>query len=289
MTALFVFLRPLGLRLDVAGRKARKAAITILREHDVKISVIDMGNCKDPDELISKHGVERFNVVIKNRKADMEYIMKDFERDYDLSDHRQVVAYVSDVLEYFRLMKSSVEQDVYINMLSAATKVSANAIYAQLGITKAKGQKAPKSPVTDPLIMQLKKPKNNDALNNAREFLLSLIIFSKSVYTKHKDQVTESLFELDVHKQLLSYIKECYETDGIINTYKVTAHFAEDEQSDAYMRILSLDNMPEDAEKAFSDYMKIISVEMQKNLAKNLMESGGDIEKLNELLKRKDQ
>lgn len=274
---------------DNAGRKARKAAIGILREHDVKISVIDMGDCKDPDEFITKNGVDRFNVILKNRKADMEYIMKDFELEYDTADHRQLVSYVSDVLEYFRLIKSSVEQDVYVNMLSAATKVSANAIYSQLGITKAKGQRVPSSPVNDPLIMQLKKPKGNDVLNNAREFLLSLIIFSKSVYTKHKEKLTEDLFENHVHKRLLEYIHQCYETDGIINTYKLTAHFSEDEESESYMRILSLDNMPEDAEKAYSDYMKIITVEMQKNMARNLVETGADLNKLNELLKRQEQ
>ena len=79
----------------------------------------------------------------------------------------------------------------------------------------------------------------------------------------------------------------CYETEGNVSTYKITAHFSDDEDSDEIYRILSLDNRSEDAEKAYQDYMKIINTEMQKNMAKHLAESGGDLEQLNDLLKRK--
>jgi hypothetical protein len=198
-----------------------------------------------------------------------------------------VVAYVDDVIDYLKLINSSVEQDVYVNMLSGITKVSPNAIYAQLGITKVKKGSLQRSQAKDPLILQLKTPKKNNALNNAREFLLSLIIFNKGAYNKHKDSINESLFEDDVHKRLLAFIKQCYEQDGIIGTYKITAHFHDDEESDTIARILALDNRPDDLDKAYGDYMKIISDEMQKNMVKGLIGSDGDLEKLNELLKRK--
>ena len=272
---------------DNAGREARKRAISVLREHNVKISVIDMGAFKDPDEFISKNGVDRFNVILNSRKADMEYIMSDLSKSFDLSNNRDVVAYVDDVLDYLKLIKSSVEQDVYVNMLSGITKVSINALYAQLGISKAKTASGAQTQAKDPLILQLKKPKNNNALTNAREFLLSLIIFNKNVYNKHKDSITDELFDDDIHKKLLSYIKECYETDGAMNAYKITAHFRDDDESNACARILALDNRPDNAEKAYDDYMKIISREMQKNMAKDLMGTAGDLEKLNDLLKRK--
>lgn len=272
---------------DNAGREARKRAITVLREHSVKISVIDMGAYKDPDEFIAKNGVDRFNVVLNGRKADMEYIMSDLAKSYDLSNNRDVVAYVDDVIDYFKLINSSVEQDVYVNMLSAITKVSPNAIYAQLGITKVKSGTKQNSQAKDPLILQLKTPKNNNALNNTREFLLSLIIFNKSAYNKHKDSINESLFEDDIHKRLFAFIKQCYEQDGTVGTFKITAHFQGDDESDTVARILALDNRSEDADKAFGDYMRIINTEMQKNMAKNLMGTDGDLEKLNELLKRK--
>ncbi|MBQ7900952.1 MAG: DNA primase [Clostridia bacterium] len=275
---------------DNAGCEARKRAITSLREYDIKISVIDMGACKDPDELIAKHGVDRFNVILNSRKTDMEFILDYCARGYDLENHRDVVSYIDDVLEYLRLVKSSVEQDVYVNMLSAATRVSATAIYSQLGVSKAKSPASSKGAVTDPLVLQLKKSGRtaNDALNKTREFLLSLIIFNKNVYNKHKDAIGDNLFESDFHKRLLAYIRNCYETEGAVSAYKITAHFDGEEESSECARILSLDNRTDDADKAYADYIKVITAEMQKNKAKNLVEAAsGNLEQLNELLKNR--
>ena len=90
----------------------------MLREYDIKISVIDMGASKDPDEFIKANGVERFKVVLGARKNDMEYVMDYFAAKYDIGNPRDVVDYVSEVIDYLKLIKSSVERDVYVNMLS---------------------------------------------------------------------------------------------------------------------------------------------------------------------------
>ncbi len=275
---------------DNAGREARKRAITSLREYDVKISVIDMGVCKDPDEFIMRHGVDRFNVILKGRKTDMEYVIQSEAANLDIADHRQVVSYTNEVIEYLKLVKSKIEQDVYVSMLSSVSKVSANAIYSQLGVSKAKSAAPAKSVVTDPLVLQLRKSNrtDSDVLNKAREFLLSLIIFNKNVYNKHKDSIAEDLFESDFHRRLLEYIHRSYATDGTVSAFKISAHFKDEDDSTQCARILSLDNRTDNAEKAYADYIKIISAEMQRQLAKNLAESGtADLEQLNRLLKKK--
>ena len=59
---------------------------------------------------------------------------------------------------------------------------------------------------------------------------------------------------------LWNFINQCYEQDGTIGTYKITAHFHDDEESDTIARILALDNRPDDLDKAYGDYMKIISL-----------------------------
>ena len=52
-------------------------------------------------------------------------------------------------------------------------------------------------------------------------------------------------------------------------------------------RILSLDDFGDNTEKAYEDYMKIISSEIKKNEIKALMNSEEDLNKLNEMLKNK--
>lgn len=275
---------------DNAGCMARLRAISMLREYDIKISVIDMGASKDPDEFIKANGVERFKVVLGARKNDMEYVMDYFAAKYDIGNPRDVVDYVSEVIDYLKLIKSSVERDVYVNMLSSRTKVSANAINAQLGMTFAKNS-APAVKVADPLILQLKKsrPSGEDTLNNAREQLLALIIFDKAVYNKHKDEINESIFESEFHIGLLKYIKECYETTHGPTPSQLTAHYSGDEDGAADLaRILSIDIDAESNDKAYADYMRVIAAEMKKKDILALINSNeNNLDELNRMLKNK--
>ncbi|MBQ8526424.1 MAG: DNA primase [Clostridia bacterium] len=275
---------------DNAGCMARLRAITVLREHDIKISVIDMGASKDPDEFIKTNGVDRFKAVAAKRKNDMEYVLDYFGKDYDLKNPQSVVSYTDDVIEYLKLIRSSIEQDVYVNMLSSRTGVSANAIYSQLGISKAK-QPKPAADVkgTDPLVLQLKSTagKKHDILDKTREHLLSLIIFSKAVYNKNKDCITESLFEDEFHIRLLRFVKVCYEEAGSVTPAQITAHFDSEEDNPRAARILSLDNMSDDSAKAYEDYIKIIKSEIKKQSIHRLINSSetDDLSRINNLLK----
>ena len=275
---------------DNAGCKARLRAITVLREYDIKISVIDMGASKDPDEFIKTNGVDRFKAVVAKRKNDMEYVLDYFGKDYDLKNPQSVVAYTDDVIEYLKLIRSSIEQDVYVNMLSSRTGVSPNAIYSQLGISKAKQTKPmPEAKSTNPLVLQLKtgRGKKYDILDKTREHLLSLIIFNKNVYTKHKDSITEALFESEFHINLLRFIKKCYEESGSVSPGQITAHFDSENENPEAARILSLDNMSEDSLKAYEDYIKIIKTEMKKQSIQRLINSSEneDLSQINSLLK----
>lgn len=275
---------------DKAGHLARLRAISMLREHDVKITVIDLGSSKDPDEFINTNGVERFKVALSNRKHDMEYLMDYYADGFDLKNPQDIVSYVQEVIEYLKLIRSSVEQNVYVNMLSGRTKVSEKAIYAQLGITQAKQGTGSDLKVSDPMVIALRKRNktNKTVLDNAREHLLSLIIFDKIVYNKHKDSITDKIFELDFHISLLNSIRQSYEESGHVVASRLTSHFADNETDLALLsRILSLDDFGDNTEKAYEDYMKIISSEIKKNEIKALMNSGDDLDKLNEMLKNK--
>ena len=86
----------------------------------------------------------------------------------------------------------------------------------------------------------------------------------------------------------MAYIHSAYAADGGVSAFKISAHFEDEDDSTQCARILSLDNRTDNAEKAYADYIKIISVEMQRQLAKNLAESGNaDLDMLNRVLKKK--
>ena len=276
---------------DGAGRKATNKAITLLREHDVAISVLNLKDKKDPDEYINAFGITRFNNCIAKRKTDMMYLMDTFETDYDVTQNSQKVSFVSSILEYMHLIKNPVELDVYVEELSKRTKVSSNAIYAQLGIVKAvsgtSGQSQEETPDVT-MIAQRKTPFSSDAvLERTRQQLLSLLLSNRGVYKQRKEKITPDIFENEIHKKLLNYILAFYSIDKNIEPTHILDLFTEEADIKEVSLILSLDNQSDDDLKAFDDYLKVISERMnRKKILSHLNADNPDkINALNEILK----
>ena len=275
---------------DEAGRKATSRAIGILREHDVKISVLNLKDKKDPDEYINSFGITRFNNCVSKRKADMMYLIDTLEQDYDITQNAQRVAYISAVLEYFKYIRNPVELDVYVEELSKRTRVSSNAIYSQLGIVKAVNSPVASTQETPdiPTLAQRNTVMSSDAaLERTREQLLALIIANKSLYKRKKQNISPGLFESEIHKKLLNYVGAFYDIDKTIDPSQVLDFFNKEEEIKEVSLILSLDNMTEDSDKAFDDYLKVITNRMnRKNILEQLNGDNPDkIENLNKIIK----
>ncbi len=252
---------------DGAGRKATLRAISILREQDISISVLNLKDKKDPDEYINAFGVTRFNNCVSKRKSDMTYIMDIFEEEHDLNDRTQRVAYVSHIMEYLKLIRNTVELDVYVDELASRTKVSSNAIYSQLGVVKQVSKPADltnETPDVTMIAQRKTKLSSDSALERTREHLLSLLMSNKGLYKRKKQLISASLFENETHKKLLNYILAFYDIDKAIEPSQVLDFFTEDEEIKEVSLILSLDNRTDDADKAFDDYLKVISQRMNR-------------------------
>jgi len=275
---------------DEAGRKATSRAVTILREHDIKISVLNLQDKKDPDEYINSYGKTRFDNCVSKRKPDMMYLMEYLELKYDVTKNDEKVSLVGEMLEYFRLIKNPVELDVYIEELSRKTGVSSNAIYSQLGVVKATNvKKTPENSNIENISSGKPVFSEDGALKRARELLLGLLISERSLYKKYKHLINDSLFESEVHKKLLTYILAYYDIDKSIDPSEVMAYFTTDDEINEISLILSLDNKADDPDKAFNDYLRNINDRMNKKNILSLLGSKNpeDLEKLNKIIKNK--
>ena len=272
---------------DGAGRNATDRAIRILREHDIKISVMNLKDKKDPDEYLNAYGKTRFNNCIFKRKSDMAYLMECLEEKYDVMKNDEKVSFVGEMLGYLKLIKNPVELDVYIEEMSQSTGVSSNAIYSQLGVVKAVGQRRETDvPADVTAIAQRHTAHTDDAsLGRTRELLLGLLMSDKSLLTKHNLLLAEPLFESDVHKKLLTYISACADIGKMPETGDVLNLFDGDDINEISL-ILSLDNKADDPNKAFCDYVKIINDRLNKRRIMSLLKGGGEnLEKLNKIIK----
>lgn len=243
---------------DSAGRNATNRAIAVLREHNIKISVLDLHAKKDPDEFIKNYGVERFNAVLSQRKSDMVYLMDYIGRNYNLKKSDDIISYVSEMTEYLRLIKGSVELDVYVGMLSDRTRVARSAIEAQIGLKKAEKPTPSHLNNADVINVVNKSGLPSDGreyLDKTRSLLLGTVFYDQRLYREFKGEISEDMFESELHKVIYKYIKDCDEkNERCLNTALLSLFDNEDDIQTA-CTILAMDNQSDDTRKAMRDYI----------------------------------
>ena len=276
---------------DQAGRNATNRAITVLRQYDIKISVLDLQAKKDPDEFIKTYGIERFNSLLAKRKTDMVYLMDYFGANYDLKKSDDKISYISDLTSYLKLVKGSVELDVYVGMISEKTGVQHSAIISQIGLKKA--QETTDASLNGVEVINVVSSavsaKDKKAyLDKTRALLLGTLFFDSKLYGAFKSQIDESMFERPVHKTIYTYIKDSYaKGEKVSNTGLIGILETEDDIKEAY-GILALDIQSDDTAKAVSDYITQIKDTAGPEKAYELLKQGKiTLEEFNEMLSNK--
>ena len=276
---------------DKAGRLATLRAITVLREQNIKISILDLKAEKDPDEYIKTYGKARFDALLGARKTDMVYLMDYFGENYDLKKSDDVINYISDVTAYLKLVKSSVETDVYVSMLSDKTRVGKEAILSQIGIKK---DEAPASGgLSDAEAINVVNKSglpndNKEYLNKTRSLLLGTLFYDKKLYEKFSSKLSEAMFERSVHKIIFRFIKSNYEKgEKLSNTTLLNSFETEDDVQEA-CGILALDIQSEDNAKAVNDYINEINAKAGPEMALELLRQNKiTLEEFNEIINNK--
>lgn len=263
---------------DEAGRKATDRAIHVLREAGCGISVLDLKAKKDPDEYLKTYGKERFDACMRERKSDMAYLMEHFGERYDIHDPAGKIAYIGELTPYLSNLSDRVELDVYVNALSERTGVSADAIYAQVGIKQAQaGRRAPQPREMD--VETLSRKSVNTKLDAARDALLSLLAADRTAYMGCKGQLFDALFGDGERLALYRAICAAYDAGGSFDAAVASMDNSE------WSRILSGNSEYDDPAKAIADFLKVIAQELRRSRAFQAQQ-GGDLDKLNRILKR---
>lgn len=262
---------------DEAGRKATDRAIHVLREAGCGISVLDLKAKKDPDEYLKTYGKERFDACLRERKADMTYLLESYGERYDITDAAGKIAYIGALTPYFSNLSDKVELDVYVNALSERTGVSPDAIYAQIGVKRAEA--ARHTPVREVDVDMLLRKNANTKLDAARDALLCLLASDRTIYMGCKPQLFDGLFGDGPRLALYRAICAAYDAGGNFDT---AAAVMEQEE---WSRILSGNSDYDDPSKAVADFLKVIAQEMRRGRAAAARQ-GGDLDKLNRILKR---
>lgn len=276
---------------DSAGRNATNRAITVLRvQKNLKITVLDLKAKKDPDEYIKTYGKARFDAMMSKRVPDMEYLISYFGEQYNLKKSDEIVSYISELADYLRLIPSSVELDVYANIISEKTGVQVSSIVAQTGMRKAGATTAPagNADVINVVNKGTLPSDSHEYLEKTRALLVSTLFYDRKMYDKYHNQIDISMFEDPIHRLIFSYIHECWEKGESVSHSSLLSKFDSKEDINTVSGILALDVQSDDNDRAVSDYINQIKEKGSTEKALRLLQEGSiSLEQFNEMIKNK--
>jgi len=124
---------------DRAGIAAAERAINVAQGIGVKLSIITIIGCKDPDELIQKDP-NLWEKAIHNSQYAMDWLLERYQQVYDITTAHGKRAFTDVLLQTIANLEDSVEQDHYLLELARMSEVSEAAMRSKLKTIKGVGK-----------------------------------------------------------------------------------------------------------------------------------------------------
>lgn len=272
---------------DGPGQKATEAAAEIFGPLDIKIKVVSLPDCKDPDEYIKKHGAEGFAAVLKQASSITDHRIAAVKKLYDVSVVEEKVEFAKAASDILLKIKNPIEQEAYIKKVSDECGISEDSIKAEM-MKRDRGMKKreEKKIFSRPTAMKAEAMRINVSGRRyeAEKMLLALMARDRKVYEKYspfmkkEDYSTEALATLA--GTLYSMIDSGKEPEPAVVLAglpgELSGQLASVFTDDDY-----LDNM-----KAAQDAFDTIEDESFEELSKKYIQEN-NIDKLNELIRKK--
>lgn len=272
---------------DGPGQKATEAAAEIFAPLDIKIKVISLPDCKDPDEYIKKHGAEGFAAVMNHASGITDHRIAAIKKLYDVSVVEEKVEFAKAASDILLKIKNPIEQEAYIKKVSDECGISEDSIKAEM-MKRDRGMKKreEKKIFSRPTAMKAEAMRVNVSGRRyeAEKMLLALMARDRKVYEKYgpfmkkEDYSTEALAALA--ETLYSMIESGKEPEPAVILAglpgELSGQLASVFTDDDY-----IDNM-----KAAQDAFDTIEDESFEELSKKYIQEN-NIDKLNELIRKK--
>lgn len=270
---------------DDAGQTATARAIDIINSVGGRCRVMRLKNAKDPDEYIKSNGLELFKKAMTEALPSTEYLLRMLKSKYDLDNPDGKIMFIGGAAEILSSIPSAVEVDAYINKLSDETEISKEAIYAEIKKSRAQDKTNPDKYKE---IRAAKREKNTDFDTksiDAERRLLGLIIDSKRVYQRVKDEFPPEAYSGAVLQQLAKIIYSCHENGEPVEPPIIINRF-EGKAADFVSKIFCNIETYTDEDNTVLQLVNSIKLEKINNELKKATNEN-DVVKLKELLEKR--
>ena len=142
---------------DEAGKTATARALGVLGKTGLKLRVVRMAGGKDADEIIRKHGKERFADLLKEASNKTEYRLLEERNKYNLNTDDGKLRFLMAATQVLATC-GSIEQDIYATRLSNELGVSVESIKAQLKTASVRQKRMDEAIKTIPKGQKISEP-----------------------------------------------------------------------------------------------------------------------------------
>lgn len=191
----------LALDKDNAGKEALKRGVFLALEEDMNIKVAELGDFKDPDEMIKKdHAL--WKKSLKKSKPFMDFYLDQFfgKVKGQLNSVLEKKRIAREALPFIKRIQNEIEKTHYIQVLSQKLNVPEASITDALRKTK-----EDKNIRETPASLEKQKKETNSLLE---ETLLGLMISYPSTISEITDILSKEDFSNDENREIFEKIKE---------------------------------------------------------------------------------
>ena len=255
---------------DEAGQKAVRAAMALFSKTGVKVKVIRLEGGKDPDEIIKKHGRERFEKLLNKADNDTEYKLSKLREKYIVETDDGKLNFLREAVKILAFC-DSIERDVYAMRLSDELGVGKDAILNQITElrrkenyrkTKAELSTAQKRVQTLDAAADPQRLKNVRAAK-AEDTILITLLNNASFYKNFKERLSKDVFVTPVNKRLLEIIVNRLEESESIDISHLSQYLTSEEVS-VVARLLANQAMVSNTLKECEDCLLVLEEEKKK-------------------------
>lgn len=222
---------------DEAGQKATKRAIQIFSDSGLKVRVLQLRGGKDPDEIIKKHGKERFRSLLDGAENDTEFNLIKIGEKYDITVSDGKMSFLKEAAQFLATLPSPVERETYCLKLASMTEVSADAIRQEINRNLSTvRRKAKKELFTQARNIstsaddKINPDKKRFVLQaKAEEIIIVSLFRNPDFYKKLKDDLTPDLFFTAFNRRVLSVLLSLLESGRALDVSSFRDSFSADE------------------------------------------------------------
>ena len=252
---------------DDAGIKATLRAIDILTKLDINVKILNLKDCKDPDEFMRKYGLDEFKKAINLSTNHVKFKIDNLKNNFDLNKGEDRVKFAKEASIIIKGIKSPVEVDYYTKYLSSLIDISVESIKREIygkSYKKYKNNSFNKYKNREDKIIE--KPK---IIENGKKYveenLIKIMLESSSLRENIFLKISEDDFLLNDSREILKFMIKNRELDKITIDKIKSLNISEEYITD--LKSIPLENIDLNNSKNIDEIIKNIK---KNNINENI-------------------